>query len=235
MRRRPGFVPALALFVLTAAGPALAQGLVLSPPGDNQRAAVTQQIGPVKVTIDYSSPRVVLTGPGPEGEDLGRARPVRPLRPRLQQLPEVPVAGRREHEHDLRRRPRREGRGADASRREVRPPHDSRRDGVDRHLLEGQQLLGELLVRPEGRRAPGHREAGEVRVPRVADVRVPGPRAGERDRRHEVGGAAGPDPDQRPERQGALGGGPPEPAPRGRRFLVAVPAAGGRLVSSRTR
>ena len=71
MRRRPGFVPALALFVLAAAGPALAQGLVVSPPGDNQRAAVTQQIGPVKVTIDYSSPRVVLNGQDRKGKIWG--------------------------------------------------------------------------------------------------------------------------------------------------------------------
>ncbi len=71
MRRRPGFVPALALFVLAAAGPALAQGLVISPPGDNQRAAVTQQIGPVKVTVDYSSPRVVLNGQDRKGKIWG--------------------------------------------------------------------------------------------------------------------------------------------------------------------
>jgi hypothetical protein len=64
-------VPAFALFVLFAAGPALAQGLVVSPPGDNQRASVTQQIGPVKVTIDYSSPRVVLHGQDRKGKIWG--------------------------------------------------------------------------------------------------------------------------------------------------------------------
>ena len=40
-------------------------GLTLPPSGDNQRASVTQWIGPVKVTIDYSSPDVT----GPSGED----------------------------------------------------------------------------------------------------------------------------------------------------------------------
>ena len=71
MRCRPGFVPAFALFVLAAAGPALAQGLVITPSGDNERAAVTQQIGPVKVTVDYSSPRVVLNGQDRKGKIWG--------------------------------------------------------------------------------------------------------------------------------------------------------------------
>ena len=40
-----------------------AQGLTFPPNGDNPQASVTQAIGPVTVTIDYSSPRVVR---GPE-------------------------------------------------------------------------------------------------------------------------------------------------------------------------
>ena len=40
-------------------------GLTLPPSGDNQKASVTQFIGPVKVTIDYSSPAVH----GPGGKD----------------------------------------------------------------------------------------------------------------------------------------------------------------------
>lgn len=40
-------------------------GLSLPPSGDNQKASVTQYIGPVKVTIDYSSPKVH----GPDGKD----------------------------------------------------------------------------------------------------------------------------------------------------------------------
>jgi hypothetical protein len=36
-----------------------AQGLTFPPSGDNPRGSVTQAIGPVRVTIDYSSPRVV--------------------------------------------------------------------------------------------------------------------------------------------------------------------------------
>ncbi|MBM3726314.1 MAG: DUF2911 domain-containing protein [Acidobacteria bacterium] len=40
-------------------------GLTTPPSGDNQRATVTQHIGPVRVTIDYSSPKVH----GPDGKD----------------------------------------------------------------------------------------------------------------------------------------------------------------------
>ncbi|HEY1252073.1 MAG TPA: DUF2911 domain-containing protein [Thermoanaerobaculia bacterium] len=36
-----------------------ATGLTLPPSGDNPQASVSQALGPVKVTIDYSSPRVV--------------------------------------------------------------------------------------------------------------------------------------------------------------------------------
>lgn len=36
-----------------------AQGITLPPNGDNPQASVMQAIGPVRVTIDYSSPRVV--------------------------------------------------------------------------------------------------------------------------------------------------------------------------------
>ncbi len=36
-----------------------AQGLTFPPSGENPQASVTQAIGPVRVTIDYSSPRVV--------------------------------------------------------------------------------------------------------------------------------------------------------------------------------
>ena len=35
------------------------QGLTLPPSGDNPQASVTQAIGPVRVTVDYSSPRIV--------------------------------------------------------------------------------------------------------------------------------------------------------------------------------
>lgn len=49
------------------AGAAFAQypGLTLPPSGNNQKAAVVQYIGPVRVSIDYSSPKVH----GPDGKD----------------------------------------------------------------------------------------------------------------------------------------------------------------------
>jgi hypothetical protein len=56
---------AAALAAVTA-GPAAAQaGLTLPPDGDNQRSTVTQQIGLVRVTVDYSSPDVHA----PNGDD----------------------------------------------------------------------------------------------------------------------------------------------------------------------
>jgi len=52
---------------LAAATAAFAQfpGLTLPPSGNNQRATVTQAIGPVKVSIEYSAPAVH----GPDGKD----------------------------------------------------------------------------------------------------------------------------------------------------------------------
>ena len=53
---------------LALAVPAVAQfvpGLAVPPSGNNQPASVTQYIGPVRVTIDYSSPAVH----GPDGKD----------------------------------------------------------------------------------------------------------------------------------------------------------------------
>ena len=44
---------------------AFAQGISLPPSGDNQKSSVTQTIGLVQVTINYSSPDVH----GPNGED----------------------------------------------------------------------------------------------------------------------------------------------------------------------
>lgn len=55
-------VPAFVSFVLLGSAGGLAfgaQGLTFPPNGDNPQAAVMQAIGPVRVTIDYSSPRVV--------------------------------------------------------------------------------------------------------------------------------------------------------------------------------
>jgi hypothetical protein len=57
----------LAAAALLAALPAAAQfsGVTLPPDGDNQKSSVTQHIGLVKVTIDYSSPDVHA----PDGSD----------------------------------------------------------------------------------------------------------------------------------------------------------------------
>src|SRR5271166_2123240 len=51
------FGPSLAIG-LAAAALAQVPGLTLPPSGDNQKASVTQFIGPVQITVDYSSPNV---------------------------------------------------------------------------------------------------------------------------------------------------------------------------------
>ena len=60
---RRSLIALLAIGVLSL--PILAQPLSTPPNGDNQKASVTQHIGLVKVTIDYSSPDVHA----PNGED----------------------------------------------------------------------------------------------------------------------------------------------------------------------
>jgi hypothetical protein len=72
------FVPAFASSVLLAfsAGRAFgAQGLTFPPNGDNPQAAVMQAIGPVRVTIDYSSPRVVRGANDRRGKIWGELVP----------------------------------------------------------------------------------------------------------------------------------------------------------------
>lgn len=66
---------AAAAFVTVSAGPATAQPHHIPPSGDNQRASVTQQIGPVDVTISYGSPRVVLKGNDRRGKIWGKLVP----------------------------------------------------------------------------------------------------------------------------------------------------------------
>jgi hypothetical protein len=56
---------ALCFALAIPAGAQIVPGLALPPSGNNQKATVTQYIGPVRVTIDYSSPAVH----GPDGKD----------------------------------------------------------------------------------------------------------------------------------------------------------------------
>lgn len=61
---RRSLIASLALSTVLAAA-TLAQGISVPPNGDNQKASVTQGIGPVRVTIDYNSPDVHA----PNGDD----------------------------------------------------------------------------------------------------------------------------------------------------------------------
>jgi hypothetical protein len=79
-RRPRSFVLVSVAFVLAAfsgaAAPAFAaQGLTFPPNGDNPQAAVMQSIGPVRVTIDYSSPRVVRGSNDRHGKIWGELVP----------------------------------------------------------------------------------------------------------------------------------------------------------------
>ncbi len=62
---------AAAAFVLVFSGPVTAQPHYLPASGDNQRASVSQQVGPVDVSISYASPRVVLKGNDRHGKIWG--------------------------------------------------------------------------------------------------------------------------------------------------------------------
>jgi hypothetical protein len=52
-----------------------AQGLTFPPSGENPRSSVTQTIGPVQVTIEYSSPRVVRGSNDRRGKIWGELVP----------------------------------------------------------------------------------------------------------------------------------------------------------------
>ncbi len=58
-------MPLACAVVLAASAAAVAQTLTMPPSGENQRSQVTQQIGLVRVSVEYSSPDVR----GPNGED----------------------------------------------------------------------------------------------------------------------------------------------------------------------
>jgi hypothetical protein len=60
---RRSLIALIAIGILTL--PALGQGISTPPSGDNQKSSVSQNIGLVKVTIDYSSPDVHA----PNGDD----------------------------------------------------------------------------------------------------------------------------------------------------------------------
>ena len=66
---------ASAAFVTLSSRSVTAQPHHLPASGDNQRASVTQQVGPVDVTISYGSPRVVLKGDDRRGKIWGKLVP----------------------------------------------------------------------------------------------------------------------------------------------------------------
>ena len=118
--------------VFAARGAGFAQTVTLPPSGDNQRSLVTQQIGLVKVSVEYSSPDVH----GPNGEDRrgkiwGALVPYGIYDLAVQQ-PQGALARRRQREHGLHGVPHRQDRWQAARRRPLRPAHDCRTGATGR-------------------------------------------------------------------------------------------------------
>ena len=186
-----------------------------------------QAIGPVRVTIDYSSPRVVRGTNDRRGKIWGELVPWGMSDLGFNGCTSCPVARRRQREHHLHDDARRPGPGPEASGRDLRAPLHPGTGRVDRDLLEGRGVLGKLLVRPQERRAAGHDEGRQERVPRVADLRVPDPRAVEGDRGAPLGGPPGAVDDRGRRRQRPLGRPDADGPARLGRLLLAELAAGG--------
>jgi hypothetical protein len=77
-RRRSPIFPALIVPVMALLAPRsglAAQGLTFPPNGDNPQASVMQALGPVRVTIEYSSPRVVRGANDRRGKIWGELVP----------------------------------------------------------------------------------------------------------------------------------------------------------------
>ncbi len=72
---RPLAIAVFAAFAFVSSAPATAQPHYLPASGDNQRAFVRQQVGPVEVSISYGSPRVVLKGNDRRGKIWGTLVP----------------------------------------------------------------------------------------------------------------------------------------------------------------
>ena len=176
-----------------AAASAQVPGLTMPPSGDNQRSGVTQHIGPVVVTIDYSSPNVH----GPDGEDragkiwgdlvpygmatlgYGTCGADCPWRGGANENTVFAVS----HDVEI------EGQKLPAGRYGLHFIPGA--DDVDGDLLEELHGVGQLLLRREGGSAARHGDSGEGRVHRVPDLRVHRPAARSRPGRPAVGTPAG--------------------------------------------
>ncbi|HEX4440242.1 MAG TPA: DUF2911 domain-containing protein [Thermoanaerobaculia bacterium] len=83
MKTRAGSLVRLASLAIAAASAGLvapetasgAQGITLPPNGENPQASVMQAVGPVRVTIEYSSPRVVRGSTDRRGKIWGELVP----------------------------------------------------------------------------------------------------------------------------------------------------------------
>ena len=151
MKRR--MMLAAAVVLAWSAAAAAQQTLTMPPDGGNQRAEAVQQIGLVRVSVEYSSPDVH----GPTGEDR-RGKIWGTLVPYgIHDLgfnnAQGSVARRRKREHGAHRVPSGQDSGAAASGRPLRAAHARRREGMDADTLEELDVVGQLQLRPGRRRA----------------------------------------------------------------------------------
>ena len=135
---------------LGLAGSAAAQfpGVTLPPSGGNQRQTVIQQIGLVRVSVDYSSPHVHSpSGEDRKGKIWGKLVPYGMANLGFGSCgDQCPLARRRQREHGLHHLARHQGPGAASARRHLRAPLHPGRGRMERRLLEEFNLLGELLL-----------------------------------------------------------------------------------------
>ena len=138
---------ALTFALAIPSGAQIVPGLAIPPSGNNQRSTVTQQIGPVRITIDYSSPAVH----GPDGKDrrgqiwgklvpngltdlgFGNGKPG-PWRAGANENTVFSVSDNVSIE------------GKQAASRALRPAHDPGPGGVGGDFLERLQRLGQFLL-----------------------------------------------------------------------------------------
>ena len=214
MRRIPHRIPSLSAGSAVGSESPPAQAISTPPSGDNQQSSVTQHIGLVEVTIDYSSPDVhAPDGDDRRGKIWGTLVPYGRAGRSVRHVHGMSVARRREREHGLHGLARREDRRSAAGRRQLRAASWSRApDEWTVIFSKNARLVGQLLLRREGRRAAREGEAVEGGVQRVAHVRVHRPQAGQGHGGAEVGRAAGADHDHGRQRHRPAHGAHPQRA-----------------------
>ncbi len=156
-------VSASALLLAASAPLPGAQGLTFPPNGDNPQASVTQAIGPVRVTIDYSSPRVVRGGNDRRGKIWGELVPWGLSDLGVNGCASCPWRGGANENTTFSVRMTSGSKGR-PSRREPMGFTSFRARKTGRSFSRGRELVGQLLVRREAGCAASPGETGPERI-----------------------------------------------------------------------